>query len=313
MKKKIELFLSVILICITFTSVTAKTIASFKRGQYMLGPDIQFSPDGKSIAFIAKDGKKYYGPSYLYTGSSISGSFKKVFNDPVDQYVWKSSSEIIFSIKEKDSVTVKSGNPGTGKSIILFTRKLQMKGSGYTRGYENFTIKAISPSGEFVIVEKDKGACVLVHIPDAKEIALEDFSIPYSGNPSSTLRFSGNSKRLLLFDGKDRKYRLYEVSLSGLKLLKKTGKIKNIIPGSDYLINDEGAEIIFTEEKCKGGCYHIVYIYNIMEDRLYENIKIKSGQILRVAFDRRFKVAVINDMHQSIKIFILKKKGKELK
>ncbi len=311
--KKTIFVLSFIAVFTAASFAAGKTIATFNKKQYMLGPDIQFSPDGKMIAFIAKDGSKYYGPSYIYTGSSARGSFKKAFNDPVGQYVWKSGSEIIYSVSEKGLVTIKSGNPATGRSRAIFTKKLKETGSGYARSMEAYNIKAIAPSGQLMVVEKSKGACVLVDLSSGKETALAGFTIPYSGNPQSTLKFSGNSKRLLLFDGRNRIYRLYEVSSSSLKLLKEIKKIKAVEPGMHYLLNEDGTEITFTLEKCKGGCYHIVYTYNFEKDKLYENITIRSGQILNVAFNRDFSKAVINDMHRKIQVFTLTVKRKEIK
>lgn len=305
--KKLILLLSAALIFAAAVSGTGKTIAAFKSRQYMIGPDIQFSPDGKMISFTAKDGKQYYGPAYIYTGSSSAGTFKKSFNDPVSAYIWKSGSEIIYASQGKDSVTVKSGNPLNGKAEVLYTRKLKMTGSGYARGYEKFNIKAIAPSGEMMIVEKDKGLCAMVSLPSGAETELAGFSIPYSGNPESTLKFSGDSRVLLLFDGKGRSYTLYSVDLKGLKKIKTINSINGITPGSDYILNNDGSLIAFTEEKCKGGCYHVAYIYSIKNGNLSQNITIKSGQILRVAFDRNFTKAVINDMHRKINVFMLKK------
>jgi len=305
--KKLIILLSAALVFSAAVSVTAKTIASFQSKQYMIGPDIQFSPDGKMISFTAKDGKQYYGPAYIYTGSSSAGSFKKSFNDPVSAYIWKSPDEIIYTTQEKDSVTVKSGNPSKGKGKILYTRKLNMTGSGYARGYEKYNIKAIAPSGDTMIVEKDKGQCAMVSLPSGNETILTGFSIPYSGNPESTVKFSGDSKRLMLFDGKNRVYTLYDVSKQGLKKIKEIKSVNGVTPGSDYILNNEGSQIAFTEEKCKGGCFHVVYIYNIKNGSLSQNITIKSGQILRVAFDRNFSKAVINDMHRRINLFMLKK------
>ncbi|HOP64140.1 MAG TPA: hypothetical protein PK358_08480 [Spirochaetota bacterium] len=313
MKKIITLMFAVVLTFGGISVLTGKTIAGFKQRQYMLGPDMQFSPDGSKLAFIAKDGKKYYGPAYLYIGSSFKGNFSKIFPDPVDQYTWKNNNEIIYSVKEKDSVTVKSGNIKTRSSRVIFTKKLQMSGSGYARSYEKFEVKCISPDGNLMIVEKEKGACAIVQVSGQKETPLPGFTVPYSSNPQSTLKFSGNSKRLLLFDGKNRIYSVYDVSNSGLRLLKKIDTIKGITPGSDYLLNDRGDQIIFTQEKCKGGCYHIVYIYDLTSKKIYENITIRSGQILRVAFDRDFKNAVINDMHRRLMTFTLRKNGKEIK
>ena len=166
--KKIFIILSAAILFSAAASASGKTIASFQNKQYMIGPDIQFSSDGKMISFTAKDGKQYYGPAYIYTGSSSAGSFKKSFNDPVSAYIWKSSNEIIYATQAKDSVTVKSGNPLKGQSRILYTRKLGMTGSGYARGYEKFNIKAIAPSGEIMIVEKDKGLCSMVSLPSGK-------------------------------------------------------------------------------------------------------------------------------------------------
>ena len=79
-----------------------------------------------------------------------------------------------------------------------------------------------------------------------------------------------------------------------------------ITPGSDYLLNDDGSRIIFTEEKCRSGCYHTVYIHNIETGKLHTNIVIRSGQILRVDFDRDFSRAAINNMHMQLKTFDLK-------
>ncbi len=311
--KRIVVFLSFALVLAAASSVTGKTIAAFKKKQYMIGPDIQFSPDRKNIAFTAKDGKKYYSPSYLYKGSAVSGRFKKAFSDPVSQYVWKSGSEIVYAVAAKDSVTVKSGNPLTGRTKNIFSRKLKMTGSGYSRGYEKFAVRALSPSGEFMIAENGKRECVLVNISTGKEIVSGNFTIPYSGNPQSTLKFSGDSKRLLLFDGKKRIYTIYEVSLSGFKKIRSITSIKKITPGSDYVLNSDGTEIAFTEEKCKGGCYHIVYIYNIDKNKLYRNITIRSGQILHVGFDRNFSKAVINNMHRKLEVFTLNKNGREVR
>ncbi len=305
--KKIIILLSAALVFSAAVSVTAKTIASFQNKQYMIGPDIQFSPDGKMISFTAKDGKQYYGPAYIFTGSSSAGSFRKSFKDAVSVYIWKSPDEIIYTTTEKDSVTVKSGNPSKGQSKTIYTRKLNMTGSGYARGYEKYNIKAIAPSGDTMIVEKDEGQCAMVSLPSGNETTLTEFSIPYSGNPESTVKFSGDSKRLLLFDGKNRIYTLYDVSKQGLKKIKEIKSINGVTPGSDYILNNEGSQIAFTEEKCKGGCYHVVYIYNIKNGSLSQNITIKSGQILRVAFDRDFSKAVVNDMHRRINLFMLKK------
>ena len=305
--KKIFIILSAAILFSAAVSASGKTIGTFQNKQYMIGPDIQFSPDGKMISFTAKDGKKYYGPAYIYTGSSSAGSFKKSFNDPVSAYIWKSSSEIIYASRDKDSVTVKSGNPLNGKTEVLYTRKLKITGSGYARGYEKFNIKAIAPSGEMMIVEKDKGLCAIVSLPSGAETELAGFSIPYSGNPESTLKFSGDSRVLLLFDGKNRSYTIYDITGQGLKKIKEIKSINGVTPGSDYILNNDGSQIAFTEEKCKGGCYHVVYIYSIKKGSLSQNITIKSGQILRVAFDRNFTKAIINDMHRRINIFMLKK------
>jgi Tol biopolymer transport system component len=305
--KKIFIILSAALVFSAAVSATGKTIASFQNKQYMIGPDIQFSPDGKMISFTAKDGKQYYGPAYIYTGSSSAGSFKKSFNDPVSAYIWKSGSEIIYASRDKDSVAVKSGNPLNGKTEVLYTRKLKMTGSGYARGYEKYNIKAIAPSGEAMIVEKDKGVCAMVSLPSGNETILTGFSIPYSGNPQSTVKFSGDSKRLVLFDGKSRSYTIYDVSGEGLKKIKEIKSINGVTPGSSYILNNDGSLLAFTEEKCKGGCYHVVYIYSIKNGSLSQNITIKRGQILRVAFDRNFTKAVINDMHRRINVFMLKK------
>lgn len=311
--KKIIILISIITLSAATSYAAGKTIASFQKKQYMFGPDIRFSPDGKTIAFVAKDGSKYYGPSYLYTASSSKGSFKKTFNEPVNAFVWKSNSEIIYSTSEKNQVTVRSGSVSSGSGKVIFTKKLQITGVGYAMSTENYYVMAIAPSGNLMLVEKEKGSCVLVDLGSGKEIQLQGFTIPYSGNPQSTIQFSGNSRRLVLFDGKNNIYRIYNVSASGLIQIKEIRKIKNITPGMNYLLNNEGTAIVFTEEKCKGGCYHIVYTYDIEKDRLFENITIRSGQILTVAFNSDFTMAVINDMHRKIQVFTLKKTAKEIK
>jgi len=287
------------------TALMAGTIASFPKKKYIIGPEIKFSPDGSHIAFTARDGKKYYAPHNLYIGSSKNGRFKKAFNDPVNYYVWKNRSEIIFAGGTKDTVTIKSGNIRTGNTAILYSYKKRIKGSGYAKSYEKFDIKAISPQGK-VIVEKNSGACSLINIRTKRETPLINFKIPYSGNPKSRVNFSDDGRRLMLFDGRKRSWSIYAVTGSSIKLVKKIDSLKGIQPGSDYRLSPDGRSIAFTVEKCKGGCYHIAYEYNFQSGTLKKLKTIRGGQILRVAFDSSFKYAVTNDMHRRLRVYRIK-------
>ncbi len=282
------------------------TIASFPPKKYMIGPEIKYSPDGRKIAFTAGDGKKYNSPHYLYIGSSAKGSFRQKFADTVSAYEWKNSSEIIYVNTKGDTVTVREGNVSSGTSRTVYSFRKKMSGSGYARSYEKFDIKAISPGGGFILVERDKGTCSLINIKTGREDVLSGFQIPYSGNPASTVVFSGDKKRVLLFNGRENSWTVYAVSGNSLMHIKKITSVNGIKPGSNYKFSHDGSSVAFTVEKCKGGCFHVPYIYNISSGNLTELKTIRGGQILRVAFDSSFNNAVTNDMHRKLRTYRLK-------
>ncbi len=317
MKRKISLLMAICLMA-GGTSISAKTLIKLPKKKYMLSHNTQFSPNGKWITFHTHDYRQTFSPNYLQIASATRGGLRQAFKDPVRTYTWKNNKEIIYyQDRAEGKIIIKEGNPLTGKAKTIFTKKLKELGSGYTRGWERYDIWAISPKGQILVGKEDK-KLVIVDLPSGHEIRVS----PYPKGDSSA-KFSEDGKRLICYTEEmfytggrgetKRSYSLYEISSNRVKLIKKFTDIKGLQPSMDYGLSPKGDKIIFTQEKCKRGCFHEVYQYNVKTGKLLKNRTLRYGQMLTITFDQNFTKAVVNNMHRTIGIFKLYKKWKEAK
>ncbi len=309
--KKILLF-SLFVLTLLPCKGTAETIASFPR-KGMFIERMVFSPDGRQVALQARDRANYFRrTANLYIGSSQNGRFKKISNHSVSHITWIDNQSVVFRDKGTGSIFRNRNQPAIViKAINIRSRQVRtlyslpaktIPGSGGRTEVTN--LFAISPGARNILIQIGK-RYIIENMTQHRSVTLQGFTVPYSSNPGSEVRFFGQNG-VILFDGRGRRYMIYSYDGKGIRLQQTISKISGLQPSGDFMIDNEGKFILFAAEVCRGGCRNEIYKYNLQTKQLGRKLlTVRGTRVLRLVFSEQQNQVLVNDFHQWLKRYRL--------